>query len=330
MYEQESRGATEANPTSTPAAADGRTLSVVIALLTYLRPDDLKDTLPRLVEQTTQVDADVSILVVDNDPAGGAMPMADDFAGDPVRFVHEPTPGISAARNRALAEASNNRLLVFIDDDERPQEGWLSNLIDTWEQGHPTAVVGPVISTYPPDPDPWIIAGGFFDRRRLRTGTSTDTAATNNLLLDMDQIRAMGVTFDHRFGITGGSDTMFSRELVARGGSIVWCDEAVVVDVVPPERMTREWVLRRRFRMGNGVSRVALTLEKSATGRLRTRMRLTAHGLARVVLGSAQYALGTVIRSIRHQAHGARRVARGSGVVTGAWGMTYSEYKRGS
>ena len=83
------------------------------------------EVLPALAEQALAQDEPyaVGVLVVDNDPAAGARDAVESFAprsaGVSVRYVHEPQPGISAARNRALAEAAS-RLLVFIDDDERP------------------------------------------------------------------------------------------------------------------------------------------------------------------------------------------------------------------
>ena len=84
-----------------------------------------------------------------------------------MRYVHEPEPGIAAARNRALDEAGPADLLVFIDDDERPVDGWLARLVETYRVDRPTAVVGPVVSEYEQQPDAWVSAGRFFDRRRL-------------------------------------------------------------------------------------------------------------------------------------------------------------------
>ena len=98
----------------------------------------------------------------------------------------------------------------------------------------------------------------------------------------MRVIRAAGLDFDDRFGLSGGSDTLFTRQLVASGARMVWCDEAVVTDVVPAARATRDWVLRRRLRFGNTTSRVELVLAGSAAARLRVRARLVGRGLARV------------------------------------------------
>src|SRR4051794_383875 len=212
-------------------------LKVVVAALTYRRPGDLEELLPALVAQRASVEEEVDILIVDNDPDAGARDQVAAF-GDGVRYVHAAEPGIAAARNTALDAAGDADLLVFIDDDERPVRAWLSRLLSTWAEHRTTAVVGPVISAFEVEPGDWIRAGGFFTRRRMPTGTAIEIAATNNLLLDLAEVRRMGLRFDLRFGLSGGSDTLFSRELIAKGGTMIWCDEAIVTDVVPASRAT--------------------------------------------------------------------------------------------
>ena len=44
------------------------------------------------------------------------------------------------------------------------------------------------------------------------------------------------------------------RRLHAAGYAMIWCDEAVVTDVVPVARLTREWVLRRAFALSGRLS----------------------------------------------------------------------------
>jgi succinoglycan biosynthesis protein ExoM len=303
-------------------------LAVVVAVLTFRRPRDLAELLTDL---GSALPPTVRVLVVDNDPAAGARDVVATHpvgATHTVRHVHEPRPGIAAARNRALAEAATDDVLVFIDDDERPGPGWLDHLLAVHASTGAAGVVGPVVSTFPGDLDPWIVEGRFFDRRRLPTGTVVDVAATNNLLLDLRRLRPTGLRFDERFGLSGGSDTLFTRALTAAGLRLVWCDEAVVTDVVPPARATREWVLRRALRSGNGWSRTSLALQSSA--RLGTRARLTARGGLRVGAGLAALGAGTVARRRPWRARGARTLMRGAGMVGGAWGWTYSEYRRSS
>jgi glycosyltransferase involved in cell wall biosynthesis len=302
--------------------------AVVIAMLTFRRPDDLRAAIPALLDQIRVADVDAMVLVVDNDPDGGAMSMAPELSEPHLRFVHEPSPGIAAARNRALIESTGSDVLIFIDDDERPEPGWLSNLLATWKDTGAAAVVGPVVSSFEEKPDDYITAGGFFIRRRMPTGTAIDVAATNNLLLDLAQLERADIRFDERFSASGGSDTLFTRELHRRGGRMVWCDEAIVVDVVPPNRSTRSWVLRRALRTGNSWSRTSVALESAPWPRLLRRLELTAQGVARVLGGGVRLAFGAVTRSVGHRARGARTVARGLGMTTGAWGLTYVEYRR--
>lgn len=309
-------------------AAEPRPVTVTIAVLTYRRPDDLAELLPLLVALAASAAYRVGVTIVDNDPDAGAAAFVQDWAGrGPVRYVHEPRPGIAAARNRALDEASDAELLVFIDDDERPGPDWLADLLRVREREGCAAVVGPVVSRYAVEPDPWIAAGEFFRRRRLPTGTDVDVAATNNLLLDLGRVRAHGLRFDERFGLIGGEDTLFTRSLVAAGERLVWCDEAVVTDVVPPARLTRSWVLRRAFSSGNTAALVEAELHPGWSG-LRRRARRVGDGLVRAAGGGARAALGTVLASPAHQARGCRTAARGAGMISGAAGYRYGEYRR--
>ncbi len=304
--------------------------AVTIAVLTYRRPQDLCASLPLLVHQLSTVSWPGEVLVVDNDPAASARTAVAALREPRLRYVHEPTPGIAAARNRALDECRHRQILVFIDDDERPSPRWLSSLLDTYEQTHPTAVVGPVTSEFATDPDPWIVAGGFFRRRAMPTGAVADVAATNNLLLDVRAVADLQLRFDLRYGLTGGSDNLFTRQLVARGGRLIWCAEAVVIDVVPAQRLTRDWVLRRTFRMGNGTALVARDMASTRSGSVATLIRLLGSGVLRVLAGCARILVGVLIGSLAQRASGARNLARGAGLLAGATGFTYAEYARRS
>jgi succinoglycan biosynthesis protein ExoM len=301
---------------------------VVVAMLTYKRPDDLAAAIPAILEHTSASTPPAVLMVVDNDPAGSAADAVAAFADRGVRYVNETRPGIAAARNRAIDETPADALLIFIDDDERPREHWLDLLLQTYREHRSAAVVGPVISEYDHEPDTWIKAGRFFDRRRLPTGTVVDVAATNNLLLDLRQIHAYGLRFDEKFGQSGGSDTLFTRQLVKKGGRMVWNDEAMVVDIVPTSRLTRQWVLRRAFRSGNSWSRTSLELADSRWTRLTARLGCLRIGLFRILGGIARLLLGLVTRSLGQRVRGIRTIARGAGMAAGSFGYVYQEYKR--
>jgi succinoglycan biosynthesis protein ExoM len=312
-----------------PFAGAAELPRAVVAVLTFRRPEGLASVLPPLVEQVQLAPVSGHVLVVDNDPAASARETVGGWADRGVVYAHEPRPGIAAARNRALELAGEADVVVFIDDDEVPTEGWLGALVGQWQQHRVAAVAGPVLSRFDAPVDPWITAGDFFARPRRSTGTRLQGAATNNLLLDLSRLRASGIRFDDAFGLTGGSDTMLTHALVQRGEEIVWCDEAVVVEDVPSSRTTRWWVLRRSFRAGTVWSRVALALGGGRAGRLRRRADLTLRSLGGMVQGLARWVVGRASRDVAREASGARLVAGRLGSLLGAYGYIYVEYRRG-
>jgi hypothetical protein len=319
------------------AAATAATapVRVTVAVPTFRRPHDLRVGLPMLLEHAREVAADpsgryvVDVLVVDNDPGRSAEALVAEVGSPLLRYASEPTPGIAAVRNRALDEAAGARLLAFIDDDERPEPGWLARLVETWEASGAAVVSGRILADYAGELDPWIRAGGFFVRRSMPTGTPIDVAAAGNLLLDLDQVRAAGVRFESPLGMGAGEDTVFSRSLVRAGARMVWCNESAAVDVVPLERLTRRWVLTRAWSHGNATVHVDLWHTHGRVARGRVRVGGAGRGLLRIGGGAARWAFGLVTRDLRHQARGLRAVLRGAGMLGAACGLVFEEYGRG-
>jgi len=312
--------------TSSPAP-DPR-LKVALACPTFKRPDCLEALLPRLVAQATGLPHDTRVVIVDNDEAESARALVTTWADRGVDYVAEHRPGIAAARNRALDEAADADLLVFLDDDEEPGDGWLATLVSAWLQWRCAAVSGPVISRFDGPVDAWVAACATFKRRRLETGSQLDGAATNNMLLDLRQLSAIGLRFDDRFGLTGGSDSMFTRTLAKRGGVIRWCDEAVMFETVPQQRATRDWALKRKRRSGNVWSRVRLELADSGPERAKIRASLALRAALRIVRGLSWVLAGAATGNLERRVDGELDIATGRGVMRGAFGHVIAEYER--
>jgi cellulose synthase/poly-beta-1,6-N-acetylglucosamine synthase-like glycosyltransferase len=64
--------------------------------------------------------------------------------------------------------------------------------------------------------------------------------------------------FDPALG-SGGEDQDFFRRMMDRGHRFIWCNEAVVYEVVPPERWNRTYLFRRALLRGQN-ERHLLTL----------------------------------------------------------------------
>ena len=335
-------------------------MHLTIAMLTYRRNDYLAQVIPELLAQADDVcDAQTtaSVLIVDNDPQagaravveaaraalGGEQPEAAEASGvadsDAVAmsrlvYVHEPEPGIVAGRNRALSQAHGSDALVFIDDDEIPSPGWLKALVSTWRAQGCAAVTGPTPPTFEVDPSAWVTASGAFDSWEAADGAQVRSADTGNLLLDLAVVEDLGLRFDPRYGLTGGEDSLFTRQLTRAGGVIRFAAGAVVTKRVPAARARRTWVLERSLRSGSSWARVRIDTaapDGGASGRLaRLRLRLGygAKGLAKAGIDGARAGVARIRGDVPAQARYEVSSRGGLGMVVGALGVHVREYGR--
>jgi len=303
-----------------------RPLRVRIAIPTFHRPEGLREALEGVAEQIRDLSpsvAEVTVMVIDNDADGSARALAESQG---VLYVVEPHPGIAAVRNRAIAEAADQDAIIFIDDDEVPCPGWLAALVGRYLESGADGVAGKVLTPFPDGVPQWVRVSGAFVRPVRADGAPMREAATNNLLLDLHTVRRSGIGFDERFGLSGGSDSLFTRSFTRWGARLVWAEGAVVIEREAPERLTRAWVLRRTFRFGNTLARVNLVLAGSRWERAVVRARMVAAGTVRIAAGGARIVWGTVTRSLAQRGHGERTAARGRGMIAGAFGHVHLEY----
>ncbi len=106
---------------------------ISIVICTRDRPDRLKNCLRSLSHQEYPR---FEVVVVDNAPASDAVRILVGAAegGATVRYVKEPLPGLSWARNAGTAAASGE-IIAFLDDDEEPDDHWLAGLACGFAQG---------------------------------------------------------------------------------------------------------------------------------------------------------------------------------------------------
>lgn len=324
-------------PDATPASLPSRVAAprVHVAIPTFRRNEMLRDVVAAVVAHLHGLSGlrdRTEILVVDNSPDAEARATAVELAAAHpevrVRYVHEPRPGIGAARARALAEADPDGLVAFIDDDGLPGATWLAPLVETWERTGAELVAGRILPGYAEPPSDWLVAGGFFARSAPETGTQRRTAPSGNLLVDVAGVRHLGVTFDADHGLQGGEDTLFTRGVTQAGGRIVSCAEAEVVDLVPAERTTRAFLVRRMY----GHANVSVVVERHFAGSARARARVRAEAVARGCVvtfrGAARWVSATITRDVRTDALAWQDLARGPGLVTGGLGARHEAYRR--
>jgi len=213
--------------------------------------------LRKLLDRLCRLDAATprfEVVVVDNDAAASARVVIDEFQGvAPYALIYEvePRQNISLARNRAIANARAS-WLALLDDDEYPKMNWLSFARETARRYDADMVMGPVLPEYTARTPTWAIRSGLFERERFTTGARVPWGQlrSGNVLMRRDCLRGHEGPFDPEYGLSGGEDTVLFDSLAWGGARIVWCDEAVVYEHLPAERLTARWLFMRHMRGG--------------------------------------------------------------------------------
>jgi glycosyltransferase involved in cell wall biosynthesis len=117
----------------------GRPL-VSVVVCTRDRPDGAVATLRGLM---TSRYGPFEVVLVDNAPSSDMTKKAilAEFGDEPrIRYVCEPKPGLSCARNRGITEA-RAEIIAFTDDDVRVDPWWLEGIVRGFEQADDVACV---------------------------------------------------------------------------------------------------------------------------------------------------------------------------------------------
>jgi GT2 family glycosyltransferase len=217
--------------------------SITVAVCTRDRPVELAGCLASLARLHHPATA---VLVVDNAPADSRTEQLVRADHPDVRYVRESRPGLSWARNRAIAECQTE-ILAFVDDDGRVDAGWTRAIADLMTACPDAMAVTGLVVPHELVTDAQIAFeqhGGFgrgFRRRWIRREhgrsaarglANTGTFGTGtNVAFRRAVFDAIG-TFDPRLGagttIGGGEDLdMFFRVLQA-GHTLVYEPAALV------------------------------------------------------------------------------------------------------
>jgi len=310
--------------TLTPAAleAPSGAIEVSIVIATQRRPEPLARALASVLAQVDVDMANTELLVVDNDEQPSALatlgPMAA-HARFPVRFVHEPDPGVANARNAGV-EVASGAWIAFLDDDEEAPPTWLATLLAAQTRFAADAVFAPVRARLP---DGVTLHRRYFEHFFSRLGPEEagvidDYYGCGNSLVRRAALPDPHRPFSPRSNRTGGEDDMLFRTMMHAGARFAWAPEAWVWEDPPPERLSLAYCVRRAFAFGQGVTYYCARGEPrdplGAAGWM-------ARGIVQVGLFGALAAAQWAIRSPR-LAFTLDRAAKGLGKVL--WGGPFA------
>jgi glycosyltransferase involved in cell wall biosynthesis len=227
--------------------------SISVCICTYRRMHLLPRLFDRLAVQKTGGEFDFSVVVVDNDSGATAREAVLQGAGSSglqVVYDVEPERNFALVRNRAVRSAAGN-YIAFIDDDEVPVEDWLYRMRLTARQYHADGALGPVKPRFDATPPDWLAKSGLCERPGHPTGMQMKWGQTRsgNALVHRSVFDQKGIWFDPRYA-AGGEDKDFFKRAMNAGCRFVWCQEAAAYELVPPERQTKVYHLKRALLQG--------------------------------------------------------------------------------
>lgn len=229
------------------------TMHISVCICTYRRAAPLKRLLTALSQQETKGLFGFSVILCDNDGEQSAKRVVSAFAvgsSMDITYCFEPRRSISLARNKTL-EFAKGDAIAFIDDDEFPAPDWLFCILKALNDYKAAGVFGPVRPYFDTGPPKWLIKSRLCERPEHQTGfvVPWTEGRTGNAFMGRQLIENIGIAFRSEFELSG-SDTDLFRRLIEAGHKFIWCNEAVVYEVVPPSHWKRSFFIKRALLRG--------------------------------------------------------------------------------
>jgi glycosyltransferase involved in cell wall biosynthesis len=268
-------------------------LDASVVILSYDRAHLLERTLKALRDPRTTEGVAYEVIVVDNHPDRLAEPLVKRLAADlPITYLADPRRNVSIVRNLGI-KAAKGRYVAFVDDDEAPQPGWLTELVACLDRTGADAVFGPKLPEFeggspPPwDPQGWRFTLDFqepadtelhmFGRlRRKGKGLGSGNAAFR-----VETCLSGSEPFSVAFGDGNGEDTHLLFRLALEQRRFVWCPTAEV----------REFMERDRVKPSYMIQRMKRGSQHYATCRIATAPNKAVAWAKVTALGAAQFAV---------------------------------------
>ncbi len=253
-------------------------VTAAIIVPSYNRPERLRGCLQALCALEG---GPYDIIVVDDGSSEPLEAVCREFAGL-VRCLRQENAGPAAARNAGAAVARAD-FLAFTDDDCRPEPAWVIKLMAHQEGRESRLVGGRVVNLLPHNPyasASQSLCDFLYDYFGADDGTMP-FFTSNNIGCAKSRFIDFG-GFDMTFPLAAAEDRDFGLRWRARGGELVYAQEAIVGHA---HNLTLQAFLRQHTNYGRG----ARHLHKLMDSRGSRRPKLES---LRFYLGLVAYPLG--------------------------------------
>jgi len=238
---------------------EATTWRVSVIIPTYNRATHLVDCLEALVAQATG-QCGVEVVVVDNNSTDGTEGAVRRFleSHEPcvARYVLEPRQGLTHARNRGVAEA-RGEVVCFLDDDAIPTPGWLTTVMEAFDDPGIGCVGGPMVPDYQGQVrPPWLngdlqgMVGGFRLPYAAQRAVSavTELPWGGNMAFRRTVFEDVGL-FRPDLDPSGvvrlvGGETELITRVCRAGWTVAYLPGAAVLHRVMPSQLEKAYIFR--------------------------------------------------------------------------------------
>jgi glucosyl-dolichyl phosphate glucuronosyltransferase len=258
-------------------------LRVSVVVCTWNRASLLRQALEGMTRLAAPADAEWKLLVVNNRSTDDTDEVIASFAGRlPIRRLWEERPGLSNARNRALAEATGD-YVVWTDDDVLVDGDWLAAYCRAFRRWPEADLFGgPIEPLFEGGAPAWIERvldriGPVFGRQTLG---KEPVRLTPDVLpggpyggnMAMRRAALLRFPFDPALGVRHGAygigeETQVMTRMLEAGLEGWWTPEPRVRHWIPRASQTPGYVRRWYVGCGEGELRMAGPLPRLSAGR---------------------------------------------------------------
>jgi glycosyltransferase involved in cell wall biosynthesis len=237
------------------------TPQIAAIICTHNREQYLGSAIESLLGQNCEA---FEILVVDNASSDRTREVVASYLGDPrLKYIYEPTLGLSVARNRGAKETTAP-ILAYLDDDAVASPQWLQVLVNAYAQNQKLAIAGGKVTLIWPEgmlSPQWLsssLAGGLgaynLGDKVVSIEQPNLTPRGLNYSVRHTFLEQVG-GFDANLGRVGkkllSNEELYMTELALQHGwQVAYLPNALVAHHVDPKRLQPSWFLQRSWWQG--------------------------------------------------------------------------------
>lgn len=234
---------------------------IAAIICTHNRDNYLGAAIDSLLAQDCQ---DFEVLVIDNASTDRTREVVESRLSNPLlKYIYEPTLGLSAARNRGAKETTAP-ILAYLDDDAIASPQWLKVILTAYQTNPQLAVAGGKVTLIWPEG----IAHPKWISIELSSSLGAYDLGDSIVCIDRPSLTPRGLNyslrrsflekiggFDPNLGRVGknllSNEELYVTELALKGGwQVAYLPDALAAHNVAPERIKTKWFLQRSWWQG--------------------------------------------------------------------------------